>query len=164
MSIDEPSEDPIEDADLDADHLDADDPDPLADAAEELPPEAAVPGTHSDDEEEEEDGGEGDDYGEPFETRSFGGEFVWALGDAFTCKILRVRAGEKVLVSTRGRKDMTVMLTGGRAVLEVIEGEDVDRVEMLPAAPVSIHPDREHRLVAMTEVEMFTVYSPLDPA
>jgi hypothetical protein len=105
---------------------------------------------------------EADDYSEPFETRSFGGEFVWAEGDAFTCKILRVRAGEKVLVSTRGRKDMTVMLTGGRAILEVIEGDDVDRVEMLPAAPIQVHPDREHRLVAMTEVEMFTVYSPLE--
>jgi hypothetical protein len=109
-----------------------------------------------------EDADEFDDYGEPFEARSFGGEFVWAEGDAFTCKILRVRAGEKVLVSTRGRKDMTVMLTGGRAILEVIEGEDVDRVEMLPAAPIQVHPDREHRLVAMTEVEMFTVYSPLE--
>ena len=110
----------------------------------------------------DEDADELDHYGEPFEARSFGGEFVWAEGDTFTCKILRVRAGEKVLVSTRGRKDMTVMLTGGRAVLEVIEGEDVDRVEMLPAAPIQVHPDREHRLVAMTEVEMFTVYSPLE--
>ena len=115
-----------------------------------------------DEDEDDEDADEFDDYGEPFEPRSFGGEFVWAEGEAFTCKILRVRAGEKVLVSTRGRKDMTVMLTGGRAVLEVIEGEDVDRVEMLPAAPIQVHPDREHRLVAMTEVEMFTVYSPLE--
>lgn len=113
-------------------------------------------------EEEEIEDDEADDYGEPFEPRSFGGEFVWAEGEAFTCKILRVRAGEKVLVSTRGRKDMTVMLTGGRAILEVIEGDEVDRVEMLPAAPIQIHPDREHRLVAMTEVEMFTVYSPLE--
>lgn len=123
-------------------------------------PEAA----EGDDEEEIEAEGddEFDDYAEPFESRSFGGEFVWAEGDSFTCKILRVRAGEKVLVSTRGRKDMTVMLTGGRAILEVIEGEDVDRVEMLPAAPIQVHPDREHRLVAMTEVEMFTVYSPLE--
>jgi hypothetical protein len=125
-------------------------------------PEAAEGKDDGEDEEEVEDSDEGDDYGEPFESRSFGGEFVWAEGDAFTCKILRVRAGEKVLVSTRGRKDMTVMLTGGRAILEVIEGEDVDRVEMLPAAPIQVHPDREHRLVAMTEVEMFTVYSPLE--
>ncbi|MCA9699483.1 MAG: hypothetical protein KC431_18295, partial [Myxococcales bacterium] len=77
---------------------------------------------------------------------------------------LRVRPGEKVLISTRGRTDMVVMLTGGRAVLEVIEGSeaDADRVEMLPAAPIRISPEREHRLVAMTEVEMFTVYSPLE--
>lgn len=153
MPIDEPSEDPSDDVIGDAD-LDADTDDEGDDAPE----------SHADldDEEEDESEGEGDDYGEPFESRSFGGEFVWAEGDAYTCKILRVRAGEKVLVSTRGRKDMTVMLTGGRAVLEVLEGDDVDRVEMLPAAPIQIHPDREHRLVAMTEVEMFTVYSPLD--
>ena len=105
---------------------------------------------------------EQDDYDPPFEARSFGGEFVWAKASGYTCKILRVRAGEKVLVSTRGRKDMIVMLTGGRAVLEVLEGEDTDRVEMLPAAPITVHPEREHRLVAMTDVEMFTVYSPLD--
>lgn len=104
------------------------------------------------------------DFGPPFEARSFGGEFVWADASAYTCKILRVRAGEKVLVSTRGRKDMVVMLTGGRAVLEVIEGESTDRVEMLPAAPIHVHPDREHRLVALTEVEMFTVYTRLDGA
>lgn len=105
--------------------------------------------------------GEQDDYGEPFEPRSFGGEFVWAEAAGYTCKILRVRAGEKVLVSTRGRKDMVVMLTGGRAILEVLEGDETDRVEMMPGAPIHVHPEREHRLVAMTEVEMFTVYSPL---
>ena len=104
---------------------------------------------------------EQDDYGEPFEPRSFGGEFVWAEASGYTCKILRVRAGEKVLVSTCGRKDMVVMLTGGRAILEVLEGDETDRVEMMPGAPIHVHPEREHRLVAMTEVEMFTVYSPL---
>jgi hypothetical protein len=105
---------------------------------------------------------EDSDFGAPFESRSFGGEFVWAEADAYTCKILRVRAGEKVLVSTRGRRDMVVMLTGGRAVLEVVEDEGIDRVEMLPAAPIAVHPDREHRLVALTEVEIFTVYTRLD--
>lgn len=127
-------------------------------------PKPDVPAQEVREEEEFEDGEDFDDYGEPFEARSFGGEFVWAEGDAFTCKILRVRPGEKVLVSTRGRKDMIVMLTGGRAILEVLEGDEVDRIEMMPAAPIRVHPEREHRLVAMTEVEMFTVYSPLDPA
>jgi hypothetical protein len=32
----------------------------------------------------------------------------------------------------------------------------------LPAAPVFIEPDKQYRLVAMTEVELFTVYSPLN--
>ena len=43
-----------------------------------------------------------------------------------------------------------------------VEGPTVGRVEMMPAAPIQIHPEREHRLVAMTEVEMFTIYSPLE--
>jgi hypothetical protein len=116
----------------------------------------------AEEEEADDQEGEQDDYGEPFDARSFGGEFVWAKAKGYTCKILRVRAGEKVLVSTRGRQDMVVMLTGGRAVLEVLDGDETDRVEMMPAVPVSVHPDREHRLVAMTEVEMFTVYSVIE--
>ncbi|NVB41753.1 hypothetical protein G6O69_28220 [Pseudenhygromyxa sp. WMMC2535] len=113
---------------------------------------------------EEDEHDDQDDFAAPFEARSFGGEFVWAEGARYTCKVLRVRAGEKVLISTRGRSDMTVMLTGGRAVLEVVEADnaEIDRVELLPAAPVQISPEREHRLVALTEVELYTVYSPLE--
>lgn len=137
MSVEEPEVDLEEDADADAKQAD-------------------------DAEAEEADDQEQDDYGEPFDARSFGGEFVWAKAKGYTCKILRVRAGEKVLVSTRGRQDMVVMLTGGRAVLEVLDGDETDRVEMMPAVPVRVHPEREHRLVAMTEVEMFTVYSVIE--
>ena len=43
-----------------------------------------------------------------------------------------------------------------------IDGDETDRVEMMPAAPVRVHTEREHRLVAMTEVEMFTVYSVIE--
>jgi hypothetical protein len=110
------------------------------------------------DEDDDDDGG--DDYGPPFVTRSFGGEFVWAEGDAFTCKILRVRPGENVIVSTQGRKDMIAMLTGGRGVLEVLTADGTDRVELLPGSPIPIRPGHDYRLVALTEVELYTVYSP----
>ncbi|MFV8756771.1 hypothetical protein ACNOYE_40015 [Nannocystaceae bacterium ST9] len=153
----EPADDPEGRAPADDDDEDDEDEDTDEDADD---PEAE-PSVGSD-EGEADTLDEDSDFGPPFESRSFGGEFVWADAEAYTCKILRVRAGEKVLVSTRGRRDMVVMLTGGRAVLEVIEGEGIDRVEMLPAAPIAVHPDREHRLVALTEVEMFTVYTRLD--
>lgn len=149
-----------DDVDEDDDEDDEDDDEASADPADPIDP--TEPGAASDDEADTLD--EDSDFGPPFESRSFGGEFVWAEAEAYTCKILRVRAGEKVLVSTRGRRDMVVMLTGGRAVLEVVEDEGIDRVEMLPAAPISVHPDREHRLVALTEVEIFTVYTRLDGA
>ena len=102
-----------------------------------------------------------DEVAGPFEARSFGGEFVWAEAPGYSAKILRVRPGEKVVVSTKGRKDMIAMLTGGRAVLEIHADGDVDRVELMPAGPVPILPDRDYRLVAMTEVELFTIFSPL---
>lgn len=101
------------------------------------------------------------DFGPPFSPKTFGGAFVWARGESYTSTVLRVKEGENVIVSTHGRRDMVVMLTGGRGVLEVVDGNDTDRVELLPAAPVTISPDRSYRLLAVTEVELFTVYSPL---
>lgn len=112
------------------------------------------------------DGGAGDasgdeDYGPPFEARSFGGEFVWAQAPGFTAKVLRVRAGQTVAISTRGRRDMVVMLTGGRALLETRDDNNVDRVELLPATPVAIlEGEQAYRLVAVTDVELFTIYAP----
>ena len=101
------------------------------------------------------------DYGPPFEARSFGGEFVWAQAPGFTAKILRVRAGQTVAISTKGRRDMVVMLTGGRALLETRNEDSVDRIEMLPANSVPIlEGELAYRLVAMTDVEMFTIYGP----
>lgn len=101
------------------------------------------------------------DFGPPFVAKTFGGAFVWAKGEQYTCTVLRVKEGENVIVSTQNRRDMVVMLTGGRGVLEVNDGKEVDRVELLPAAPVPILADRAYRLLAVTEVELFTVYSPL---
>ncbi|MBK8237655.1 MAG: hypothetical protein KBB21_28885 [Nannocystaceae bacterium] len=102
------------------------------------------------------------DYGPPFSAKTFGGSFVWARGEQYVASVLRVKEGENVVVSTANRRDMNVMLTGGRAVLEVDDGSDSDRVELLPAAPVFIDPGKNYRLVAMTEVELFTVYSPMN--
>lgn len=102
-----------------------------------------------------------DDYGPPFEARSFGGEFVWAQTPGYTAKVLRVRAGENVAISVKGRKDMVVMLTGGRGMLETRGDDNIDRVELLPATPVTIaEGEVVYRLVAMTDVEMFTIYAP----
>jgi hypothetical protein len=139
-----------------------------ADETPEAPEESAAPPSEpsppavSDDASEKGDGDdEFDEFGPPFEARSFGGEFVWANAPGYTAKILRVRPGENVVVSTQGRRDMFAMLTGGRGVLEVRSGDSMDRVELVPASPVHILPDNSYRLIAMTEVELFTIYSPL---
>jgi len=110
----------------------------------------------------EPDGPAPDDFGPPFTPKTFGGAFVWAKGQSYTATVLRVKAGGNVVVSTAGRTDMVILLTGGRAVLEVgLSSGDIDRVELLPASPVSIAADKTYRLLAVTEVELFTVYAPL---
>ncbi len=101
-----------------------------------------------------------DDFGAPFVPKTFGGAFVWARGEGFVATVLRVKEGKSVPVATQNRRDMYVMLTGGLAVVEVDDGEEVDRVELVPAEPLLIDPANRYRLVAMTEVEIFTVYSP----
>jgi hypothetical protein len=101
------------------------------------------------------------DFGPPFHAKTFGGAFVWAQGEAFVATVLRVQESKSVPVATQNRRDMFVMLTGGRAVLEVAAGDDLDRVELLPASPVRIDAGKTYRLLALTEVELFTVYSPI---
>lgn len=102
-----------------------------------------------------------DEFGPPFIPKTFGGAFVWAKGDGFVTTVLRIKAGKSVPVATTNRKDMHVMLTGGRAVLEVDDGTEVDRIELVPAGPLLIDPAQRYRLIAMTEVEIFTVYTQL---
>jgi len=102
-----------------------------------------------------------DEFGPPFVPKTFGGAFVWAKGEGFVTTVLRIKAGKSVPVATTNRQDMHVMLTGGRAVLEVDDGTEVDRIELVPAGPLLIDPVHRYRLIAMTEVEIFTVYTQL---
>lgn len=103
------------------------------------------------------------DFGPPFIQKTFGGAFVWAKGEHFVATVLRVKEGKSVPVATKNRQDMFVMLTGGRAVLEIQDEEDpeLERIELEPAAPFLVEDGSTYRLVAMTDVELFTVYSPI---
>ncbi|MCR9161278.1 MAG: hypothetical protein ACE37F_12545 [Nannocystaceae bacterium] len=130
---------------------------PSADTSAATPPTADA---HSGDDGDTADAEpEADDFGPPFTPKTFGGAFVWAKGDGFVTTVLRVKEGKSVPVATQNRRDMHVMLTGGRAVLEVDDGNEVDRVELMPAGPLLIDPANRYRLIAMTEVEIFTVYT-----
>ena len=100
-----------------------------------------------------------DEYTELFQSRSFGGEFIWAEATGYVAKILRVRSGQNVVVSTQGRRDMVVMLTGGRAVLETKRGSETEHTELLPAEPQTIRAEQSYRLLALSEVELFTIYT-----
>ncbi len=131
--------------------------DPLAEPSAETPP--SPDADEFGDDEGADDDAETDDFGPPFTPKTFGGAFVWAKGEGFVTTVLRIKEGKSVPVATQNRRDMHVMLTGGRAVLEVDDGTEVDRVELMPAGPLHIDPAHRYRLIAMTEVEIFTVYT-----
>src|SRR5690606_32686572 len=103
--------------------------------------EPASPDTEADDDaetqdevaaedEDEDDDGDESDFGPPFVAKTFGGSFVWAKGEAFQATVLRVKEGKTVPVATQNRRDMYIMLTGGRAVMEILEGDEVEREEL----------------------------------
>lgn len=130
--------------------------DPSADPSAAAP---SAPNAEATGESDGDDAAEIDDFGPPFIPKTFGGAFVWAKGEGFVTTVLRIKEGKSVPVATQNRRDMHVMLTGGRAVLEVDDGTEVDRVELMPAGPLHIDPANRYRLIAMTEVEIFTVYT-----
>lgn len=134
-------------------------PDAAADAGEAAQPADSTPDALDD----EPDANVVDDnFGPPFSSKTFGGAFVWARSEHYVSTVLRVKEGENVVVSTQGRTDMIVMLTGGRAVLEVgMPDGDIDRIELMPASPFPVEADKTYRLLAVTEVELFTVFAPL---
>lgn len=130
---------------------------PSAEASAAPPSDDSDPGEDADADAEE----VFDEFGPPFVPKTFGGAFVWAKGENFVTTVLRIKQGKSVPVATTNRQDMHVMLTGGRAVLEVDDGTEVDRIELMPAGPLHIDPAHRYRLIAMTEVEIFTVYTQL---
>jgi len=136
-------------------------PNPVADDVEAQDEEITDEEDDEDGEDEDDADAEDSDFGPPFIAKTFGGSFVWAKGEYFQATVLRVKEGKSVPVATQNRRDMYVMLTGGRAVLEILEGNDIERSELMPASPTFIDPGKTYRLIAMTEVELFTVFSPL---
>jgi hypothetical protein len=129
------------------------------DAISEAAQSAGAPAGGGDDDDFGDDADDSD-FGPPFEPKTFGGAFEWASGESFVATVLRVKANENVVVSTKNRKDMYIMLTGGRAVLEIVRDGDIEQQELLPAQSTLITEEGRHRLIALTEVELFTVYSP----
>lgn len=138
---------------------------PEPNVSEQSAPETGAPSTADDDGDGDGDDAAGDDanddYADIFATRSFGGEFIWAEAPGYVAKILRIKADQNVVVSTQGRRDMVIMLTGGRAVLEIKRGSETEHVELVPAEPHTVRSEQAYRLLALSEAELFTIYTPL---
>ena len=65
------------------------------------------------------------------------------------------------MLTSSGKSSATASIGSSDALLETRIDNNVDRVELLPATPVAIlEGEQAYRLVAVTDVELFTIYAP----
>jgi mannose-6-phosphate isomerase-like protein (cupin superfamily) len=93
--------------------------------------------------------------------KPWGYEIHYALTDRYCGKILFVRAGEELSLQYHEVKDETLYLQAGRA--EIVVGENVDALEVLPAEPgdaYRVRPGTIHRLRALEDSTFLEVSTP----
>ena len=93
--------------------------------------------------------------------KPWGHEFVWAETERYVGKILHVKAGERLSLQYHARKDETIMLLGGRMVLEhFAEGDQPIVSELAVRAPFRIRPGLRHRMIALSDSDVVEVSTP----
>lgn len=92
--------------------------------------------------------------------KPWGHELWWAQTEHYVGKLLLVREGHKLSLQLHVEKDETIFLQRGRLLLLVEEaGEMVERV-LTPGEAYRIRPGTRHRMVALSECEIFEASTP----
>ena len=92
--------------------------------------------------------------------KPWGYELHWALTDRYVGKVLHVNAGHALSLQYHNRKDETILLWSGRIVMEVQEGADLAKREMLPGDRLHITPGTIHRMTAIEDSDIIEVSTP----
>lgn len=93
--------------------------------------------------------------------KPWGCEILLASTESYAGKILFIRAGQRLSLQHHARKDETLYLLGGDAVLEL----EADDCSLLPYPMVSTHSYRvragqRHRLTAVTHTRVLEISTP----
>ena len=92
--------------------------------------------------------------------KPWGHEIIWARTDRYVGKLLHIRQGHKLSLQYHHRKDETIYLQTGRLLFVVDEGAGLKEQEMKPGDAFHIRPMMKHRMVALTDCDIFEVSTP----
>jgi mannose-6-phosphate isomerase-like protein (cupin superfamily) len=93
--------------------------------------------------------------------KPWGHEVIWAQTDAYTGKLIHVKAGKRLSLQYHTEKVETQCLLSGKALL-VLDGPDgvMHEVEMEPGKGYTVRPRQRHRLVAVEDCVIVEVSTP----
>ena len=92
--------------------------------------------------------------------KPWGYELHWALTDRYVGKVLHVHAGHALSLQYHNRKDETILLWGGKILMEIQEGSDLAPREMRPGDRLHIPPGTIHRMTAVEDSDIIEVSTP----
>lgn len=92
--------------------------------------------------------------------KPWGYELHWALTDRYVGKVLHVHAGHALSLQYHNRKDETILLWGGKILMEIQEGSDLAQREMRPGDRLHIPPGTIHRMTAVEDSDIIEVSTP----
>ena len=95
-----------------------------------------------------------------FVPKPWGHETIWAVTEEYVGKVLHVKAGHALSLQYHNIKDETIFLWTGKLVLEIQQGEELVKREMLPGESVHITPHTIHRMTAIEDSDIFEVSTP----
>lgn len=94
-------------------------------------------------------------------TKPWGHEVIWAVTKDYVGKILVIKAGHQLSLQFHKVKEETIYIQSGemKFVIENDHGQ-LEEVQLTKGQSFHILPNRKHRMIAVTDVEVFEVSTP----
>jgi mannose-6-phosphate isomerase-like protein (cupin superfamily) len=93
-------------------------------------------------------------------SKPWGYEIVWAETERYVGKVLHIDAGQKLSRQYHRKKDETFFVQSGEMDLEIGQGAELRVVHMRARESFHCPPHTVHRMVAVTDVDVFEVSTP----
>jgi quercetin dioxygenase-like cupin family protein len=92
--------------------------------------------------------------------KPWGYELWWARTERYVGKVLHVTAGHALSLQYHNVKEETILVSAGRLLFEIQEGERLVGREMGPGERIHVSPGQVHRMTAIEDCDLFEVSTP----
>jgi len=92
--------------------------------------------------------------------KPWGYELIWAEAERYVGKILHINAGQRLSRQYHKKKEETFLVQTGEMDLEIGVGPEQKTIRMKQLDTFHCLPNTVHRMVAVTDVDVFEVSTP----